>query len=248
MTRNSSPRPTNPWAYRPREAFVALRKLLADPERTEEVFAIVRALSGKTLLRGFLRFRDTAVGQRILAEKRNLIEVLSDRAWLRSLPAGSLGAHYLQFVESQNLSADGLVEASESDRGETYGDNPDIRRFGERMRDQHDLWHVTTGYWRDVKGEVCLLAFTVAQTKNPGLALITLAGILKIARGSGDWRIARAAWNGYRNGRRAAWLPATEWETMLAKPIGEVRRLLDLRQPRVYPDISEAEPAFVSFA
>ncbi len=234
---------TNPWALRPREALGALRKLLADPEQTEHVFTIIRALSGKTLLRGYLRFRKTAVGEHILAEKRNLIELLSDRDWLRSLPAGSLGAHYLQFVETENLSADGLVEASQTEEGEGYGDDANIRLYGERLRDQHDLWHVTTGYYRDVKGEVCLLAFTVAQTLNPGLALITLAGMIKIARETGDWRIVKAAWNGFLNGRRAAWLPATEWETMLQRPLNEARRMLKVRAPRVYPEITEVIPS-----
>jgi len=238
----------NPWALRPREALAALKKLLADPEATEHVFTIVRALSGKSLLRGFLRFRKTAVGERIVSEKRNLIDTLSNRDWLRSLPAGSLGAHYLQFVESQNLSADGLVEASQPEEDEAYGDDPNIRLYGERLRDQHDLWHVTTGYFRDVRGEVCLLAFTVAQTGNPGLALITLAGMLKTAGESKDWRIVKAALNGFMNGRRAAWLPATEWETMLARPLHEVRSMLKIRAPRVYPEISEGSPAYASFA
>jgi ubiquinone biosynthesis protein COQ4 len=238
----------NPWALRPREALAALKKLLADPEQTEHVFTIIRALSGKTLLRGFRRFRRTAVGERILAEKRNLIDTLSNREWLRSLPAGSLGAHYLHFVESENLTADGLVEASQTDDSAAYGGDENIRIYGERLRDQHDLWHVTTGYWRDVRGEVCLLALTVAQTMNPGLALITLAGMLKIARENKDWRIAKAVLNGFINGRRAAWLPATEWEVMLTRPLHEVRSMLKVRAPRVYPDISEAAPAFASFA
>jgi ubiquinone biosynthesis protein COQ4 len=236
---NTTQPATNPWAFRPRDAFHALKKLLADPEQTEHVFAIIRALSGKTLLRGYHRFSGTAVGKRILAEKSNLIEVLSNRPWLRTLPANSLGARYLNFVESQDLTADGLVEASMVDEPEHPGENPAIRHYGERLRDMHDLWHVTTGYGRDVKGEVCLLAFTVAQTMNPGLALIVMAGTLKIARESGDWRIARAAWNGFVNGRHAAWLPAADWEQLLTQPIETVRQTLRVRPPKIYPDITD---------
>lgn len=246
MTNTTSPSSSSlkndPWALRPREAFTALKKLLADPEQTEHVFTIVRALMGKTLLRGFRKFVGTESGRRILSEKRNLIELLSNREWLRSLPAGSLGAHYLHFVECENLSADGLVDASKAEEEATYGNDEGIRFYGERLRDQHDLWHVTTGYWRDVKGEVCLLAFTVAQTMNPGLALITIAGALKIAKESGDWRIARAAWNGFRNGRRAGWLPAAEWEVLLTKPLTEVRSMLNVKPPKVYPEITEFRP------
>jgi len=224
----------NPWSLHPRAAWDALRKLLADPEQTEHVFTIVRALSGKTVLRGFNRFSGTSTGRTILSEKRNLIDILSNRGYLRTLPADSLGAHYLKFVETENLSADGLVEASSTD--ESYR-NQNIQLYAERLRDMHDLWHVTTQHGRDVRGEVCLLAFTVAQTNNPGLALITLAGMLKIGRESGDWRIARAAWQGFRNGRRAAWLPAADWEKLLAQPIAAVRQTLNVNLPAVYSEI-----------
>ena len=231
MTSSAIPATGNPWSIQPRAAWNALRKLLSDPEQTEHVFTIIRALSGKTLLRGYNRFSGTSTGRAILSEKRNLIDILSDRDYLRTLPTESLGAHYLKFVETENLSADGLVEASNTD--EIYGAS-NITFYAERLRDMHDLWHVTTQHGRDVKGEVCLLAFTVAQTKNPGLALIALAGMLKIARENGDWRIAKAAWQGFRNGRRAAWLPAADWEKLLTQPLSTVRQTLNVNPPTIY--------------
>ncbi len=235
MTSPAIPATGNPWSMHPRAAWNALRKLLADPEQTEHVFTIVRALSGKTVLRGFNRFSGTSTGRAILSEKRNLIDILSNRDYLRTLPAESLGAHYLKFVETENLSADGLVEASDTD--EIYGES-DITLYAERLRDMHDLWHVTTQHGRDVKGEVCLLAFTVAQTNNPGLALIAFAGMLKIARESGDWRIAKAAWQGFRNGRRAAWLPAADWEKLLTQPLTTVRQTLSVNPPTIYSQLT----------
>ena len=230
-TRAPAPADHNPWALHPLEAWRALRKLLADPEQTEHVFTIVRSLSGKTILRGYNRFVATVTGRAILSEKRNLIEILGNRDYLRTLPANSLAAHYLRFVESENLSADGLVEASADDQ---VISNENLMRYSERLRDMHDLWHVTTQHGRDVKGEVCLLAFTVAQTKNPGLALITIAGMLKIAKESRNWGIAGAAWQGFRNGMRAAWLPAADWENLLTRPLDEVRQTLSINLPTRY--------------
>lgn len=240
MNSPAIPATGNPWSLHPRAAWNALRKLLADPEQTEHVFTILRALSGKTLLRGYNRFAGTSTGSAILSEKRNLIDILSNRDYLRSLPADSLGAHYLKFVETENLSADGLVEAS--DTAEDYGKS-NITQYAERLRDMHDLWHVTTQHGRDIKGEVCLLAFTVAQTNNPGLALIAFAGMLKIARGSGDWRIAKAAWQGFRNGRRAAWLPGADWEKLLTQPMDSVRQTLGVNQPTIYQELAAASAA-----
>jgi len=224
-------RERNPYSLRPREAFTALKSLLANPEETEHVFTIVRALSGKTLLKGYNRFTATPMGRRILEEDRDLIAVLQDREHLRTLPEGSLGRHYLEFVERENLTADGLVAASEREDGPM---NPSLARYATRLRDMHDLWHITCGYGRDVSGEACLLAFTVAQTRNPGLALIVIAGTLKIARGSGDKRIFRAVWNAFLIGRRAAWLPAADWERLLARPLEAVRAELGVSEPVVY--------------
>lgn len=229
-------RESNPYRLRPGEAITAIRALLRDPEDTAKVFVIVRALSGKTLLRGFNRFAATPTGRVILAENRALIEVLRNRDYLASLPAGSLGRAYLEFVTRENISADGLVDASMS--GE-YPAEEGLNLYATRLRDMHDLWHVITGYGRDTMGEVCLLGFTFGQTRNPGLGFIAVVGATKIAR-EADRRIFRALWAGYRAGRRAAWLPAADWETLLTRPLTEVRMNLGVSAPRVYPELRAA--------
>lgn len=226
----------DPHRLRPGEAIKALRALLRDPEDTGKVFVIVRALSGKTLLRGYNRFSPTAVGRRVLAGGAPLLDHLQDRDHLRSLPADSLGRAYLAFMETENISADGLVEASVNDAAPM---EEGLRRYGERLRDMHDLWHVTTGYGRDTMGEVCLLGFTFAQTRNPALAFIAVIGALKLAREQ-DKRVLSALWAGYRAGRRAQWLPAADWESLLAEPLDAVRRQLRVEAPKVYPQLRAA--------
>jgi len=218
----------------PLRAWRALRTLLNDPEDTEQVFVIVRALTGKSVLRAYNRFAATATGQAVLGEHRSLLSVLQDRQQLRQLGADSLGRAYLQFVEGENLTADGLVEASESGAG--MPDNENIARYTMRLRDSHDLWHTVTGYGRDTLGEVCLLGFTYAQTRNPGIAVIALAGALKHVRLLG-WRALRALWHGYRAGRRASWFPAADWEHLLTLPLDEVRRNLRVNPPVLYPEL-----------
>ncbi len=225
----------NKPSFRPLEAWSALKILINDPEDTAQVFKIVRALTGNSVMNGYKRFAATSTGDAILQENRQLLDTLSNREALRALPDGSFGRAYLRFVESESLSEDGLVEASESD--EAIKD-PQLALYANRVRDMHDLWHVLSGYGRDVMGEACLLAFSVAQLKNPGLAVIAIAGVLKIR--STDTRIARAAWSGYRAGQKAAWLPAQDWEALLAQPIDEVRQQLGIQEPRIYPEMREA--------
>lgn len=218
----------------PLVALQALRRLIADPEQTQEVFTVIRALSGPALQDSYIRFADTEVGQRILREDIDLLDTLQDQESLAALPANTLGRHYLNFVTSQNISADGLVEASED--GEFNQLEGGIKRFGMRQRDMHDLWHTLTQYGRDELGEVCLLAFTYAQTKNRGVGVICLTGCLKLVEHYG-MGVFKAAWHAYRDGKKAAWLPAQDWEHLLSLPIDQVRQTLHLQAPEEYREL-----------
>jgi ubiquinone biosynthesis protein COQ4 len=216
---------------RPLEAVAALRRLVADPEQTEEVFVIMRALSGNALADGHARFAKTPLGAAALRAERDLLDTLCDRAALRRLPEGSLGRAYLDFVERAGIDAEGLVDASEA-TAKDYGDLTESEgRYARRLRDQHDLWHVLTGYSTQPYGEVCVVSFSYPQTKNLGFAAIALIGALKIAKESGSRQIFRDAWQAYRRGRHAAWLPGEDWESLLARPLEEVRARLHI-EPR----------------
>ena len=219
----------------PLVAWRALRRLIADPEQTQEVFTVIRALSGPALENGLARFSETEVGQRVLAEDIDLLDTLMDREKLATLPQSSLGQKYLSFVTSENISADGLVEASEEDGEYAYIEG-DLLRFAMRQRDMHDLWHTVTEYGRDELGEACLLAFTYAQTQNRGIGVICLAGCMKLSETYGTG-VFGAAWRAYQAGKRAAWLPGQDWEALLAKPITEVRRELNIEAPDAYVEL-----------
>ena len=122
---------------------------------------------------------------------------------------------------------------SASEEGEETYANAQLARYGKRLRDQHDLWHVLTDYGRDKLGELCLLAFTYAQTRNRGIGLIVMVGAYKFSQGIGT-RVLRAARRGYRDGRRTAWLPGQDWEALLPRPLDEVRRELGIEPPIAY--------------
>src|SRR5512147_2208250 len=82
---------------RPIEAVKAVRRLMADPQATQEVFVILRAMRGRSGIILFNRFRQSAMGARILREKRSLFATLSDNAALAALPMDSLGHAYHRF-------------------------------------------------------------------------------------------------------------------------------------------------------
>lgn len=218
----------------PMKAIRAVRALIANKEDTGQVFKIIDALSGGADERMFNKFMATGSGKRIVAEKRDLIALLNDRERLSKLPEGTLGRTYYEFMAEENLTADGLVAASK-EAPRLYEEMPEgAEIFSNRMRDSHDLWHVTTGYGRDGLGELCLLAFTYAQTRNRGIGFIVLVGARvasKEAPGIGVWKAIR---EGYRHGKAASWLPAADWEALLELPLAEVRRQLGIATPATY--------------
>ena len=195
--------------FRPFTALRAAGRLLRDPEDTRQVFVVMTALRGRSGRRVFDRFLATPVGASVVSERRQLLDRLQDRAGLAALPEGSLGRTYLALMEGEQLTADGLVEASEAGRLGVV--SPTAVLFRDRMRDMHDLTHVVTGYGRDGLGELCLLAFMFRHTGNLGGALIALMGLGRHGRrprtGRGGpcgrrhaWRTCRAPSG--RSGRR----------------------------------------------
>lgn len=218
-------------------ALRALRELIDNPEDTPRVFEIVRALGRPALRRGLRRFRTTEVGRRVLRDRIDLIDTLRDRESLAAMPAGTLGRSYYDFIYGESLAADSLVAASMEQGVEAYDfKDSDLKRFGERMRDQHDLWHTVTQYGRDPFGELCLLAFSYAQLKNRGIGLIVVVGTFRAVRQLG-LRALKAVWCAYRAGRHASWLPGEDWAANLQVPVAEVRRQLAIKPPAEYREV-----------
>jgi len=220
----------------------AIRKLIADKEDTKQVFVILEALAGNSGLRSFKRFQKTAHAQDILAAKKPLVDYLKDRAWLESLPAGSLGRAYARFTEVEEISADGLTEASEEGRDEMREMSAAQIKYHERQRDAHDLWHVSTGYGRDPLGELCLLAVTWRQLGNLGILVIILFGYLSSRQDAPNLPIGRAIMEGFRLGRLAKGLPGAHWEHLLTQPLEEVRAQLGIQTPKRYRAIIDTTP------
>lgn len=216
----------------PLRALRAIRELIRNPDDTAKVFDIIAALSGNAGERSFQRFLRTPEGQRILTERRDLLATLDDHESLKRLPAGTLGREYAEFVEREQITGQGLADASMTAERRERTLDPDRELFYARLRDMHDLWHVATGYSRDLIGEAALLAFSYAQTRNRGVGFIVAVAWLKAGREVPYARPLIA--DGYRRGKRAAWLPGQDWEWLLTQPLTAVRERLALGAPPAY--------------
>ena len=213
----------------PIQAWRAFRRLMANPGDTREVFTIFRALRGASGLQSFRRFAGSASGAGLLARRPSLIASLNDRAALARLPEGSMGRAYLAFMEEENLSADGLVEASRTADWDTDVVPPEMDFFRARMRDAHDLTHILTGYGRDPLGELSLLTFMYRHTRNLGMIFMVAMSWLRLPKA------ARAAVKeGWRNGAKARWFQNLDFETLLPRPLADVRAELGIVAPTAY--------------
>lgn len=220
-----------------REAWRGLNALMADKEDTSQVFRIMKALTGKSLWKQYLRFTKTETGQKVLENQIDLLDTLSDRDALAKLPAGSLGRVYLNFMIREGITAEGLVEASEDAAREF--ENDDFARYVFRTREMHDLWHVVTGYGRDGIGEVCVVAFSYPQTKSLGFGAIALMGLKEYTGLFPRRGLMGIVWQAYQIGRKAAWLPGADWEHLLTLPLEEVREILNISEPTKYQRIDD---------
>jgi ubiquinone biosynthesis protein COQ4 len=216
-------------------AFRALRRLLADGDDTVQVFRIMRALNGDTSHRNYRRLIGTAQGGRLAYARVELAPRLCDRAWIGSFPEGSVGAAYRIFLDRTGYSADGLAELSLAETEIPANLEHPYAWFGRRERDVHDLWHVLTGYEADEPlGEACLVAFSFAQTGGLGWAFIGAGAALKSLRITGNTAFARAVWEGWRHGRRAAWLHAEDYEALMGETLEAARARLRIAEPVRY--------------
>jgi len=227
-----------PQKIRPLTAFRAFRKLIRNKEDTAQVFEIMKALSGRSVSRGYFRMLRTVEGGRQAFLREELAHKLDDPAWLAQFAPGTVGAAYRVFREARGFTADGLAEAEREVISFVDAPHP-IIWYSRRLRDVHDIWHVLTGYGTDALGEACVVSFSYGQTKNTGFAFIGWGAAREIQREVGSIPARKAAFQAWRNGRAARWLPGLDYEALFAEPLEAARARLGIRPATVYAAVPE---------
>src|SRR3990167_2113502 len=226
-----------PARFQPFKAWNHMQKLIADKEDTEQVFHIIEALNGRSFERNFWAFAETQEGQKQLAEKPYLPPLLDDHSWIRDLPEGTVGRAYVEFMEREGLTAQGLVDESLKFRSKAHDFEDDYQWYGNRLRDTHDLFHVLSGYNRDALGEASLLAFTYSQQPGLGVIFISYMGCRTIAKHAPKGaRIMDCFWEGKRNGAAAGKIVQQDIAALLHEPLDEARARLGIQRPVIYEE------------
>lgn len=225
--------------YRPFHALVSSLKLIANKEDTRQVFEVVTALSRDSSRRLFKRFIATPYGRRVVTEPVEIEKILGDFARLRAMAPGTVGRAYVDFMELEGLTPQGLIDAAD-EAGVGLMDYPDLKAFARAFRHleiNHDLWHVLTGYGRDPLGEICNLVFTRRQTGNPGLKLLIRMGLLALKLERWSFPALKAAAEARRMGDAVNFLLQHDVEAMLEEPLADVRKRLGIFTPAIYAAI-----------
>ncbi len=220
--------------FQPLKAWGHFRNLVADKEDTEQVFHIIRSLSGSGFEKRAREFWNTDAGKKMLTDRQGLVEMLDDHASLRKLPMGSVGQAYCDFMEKEGLTAQGLVDEYDKFSDKTEKHNDLVELYGNRQRDTHDLHHILTGYGRDALGEQCVLAFSYAQNPNLGVLFIAYAGGLEIKKGLKNIPIFKAIRQAQKNGKAAQKIVHQDIRALLAEPLADARKRLGIAEPTAY--------------
>jgi ubiquinone biosynthesis protein COQ4 len=227
-----------PQRLEPLRAFRAFRKLIRNKEDTAQVFEIMRALSGRSIGRGYNRMLKSLEGGRQAFLREELAHKLDDPDWLSRFEPGSLGAAYRAFREARGFTAEGLADEARKVAPLVDAQHP-VVWYSRRIRDVHDVWHVLTGYGTDALGEACVVSFSYAQTRNLGFAFIGWGAAREVQREAPSVPARRAVWQAYRNGRAARWLPGLDYEALFEQPLEAVRERLNIRTATVYEGVPD---------
>lgn len=221
--------------FRPLKALHHFRKLIDDKEDTEQVFHIIEALRDNRFARSAEHFYQSPTGQRMLEQNEYLPRLLDDHDRLRKLPANSVGQAYVRFMEKEGLTAQGLVDEFDKFRSGQPRYDDMLERYSNRLRDTHDLFHVLTGYGRDALGEQCVLAFSYSLNPSWGVLFIAWAGARELKKqvttGAPIYAAVREA---QRIGRAAINIAHEDIEALLALPLAEARKKLNIAEPVTY--------------
>lgn len=220
---------------RPLTSLKHFRNLIADKEDTEQVFHITNNLRGRRYIKDAITFLQSDAGRALRARGECLPDILDNHAALWKLSVGSLGRVYVEFMEREGLTANGLVDESKkfSSKMPHYADQ--IEWFNNRLRDTHDMNHILTGYGRDPLGEQCVLAFSYSQNFSLGFYFIAYAGGHEVKRRApSNTPVFSAIREAQRNGAKAKIVGHQDIAALLPVPLEEVRALLNIAPPTQY--------------
>ncbi|KAI0183833.1 ubiquinone biosynthesis protein COQ4, mitochondrial [Xylaria flabelliformis] len=205
-----------------------------DPRRGDLIAALGEATAtpyfANRLRRAMLA---NSTGRRILRDRPRITSTSLDLPRLRALPASTVGATYVAWLDREGVTPDTRA-------GVRYVDDEECAYVIQRYRESHDFYHALTGLPVVREGEVALKAFEFANTLLPmtGLSVLAVA-TLKSAERRRFWSIY-GPW-AVRNGLRSDEVINVYWEEELETDVNALRARLGIEAPPDLRDIRKRE-------
>lgn len=200
------------------------------------VYRAERLFNESVFDRKFKEFCETEVAQKVFSAPRELIDIQCDREYLSSLPKGSLGREFLEFMDENLDFYAGYLYDGYRKEWEDYLDSEEKRRFSSRMFACHDFTHLVIGWNRMILGEAHAAAFHSVREQNDSnsfKALIKVGyfKVLKTTKSIKTTLMFKKSIDEAREvAKKIAWLPTVDWESMMSWPLESVRRELNIAE------------------
>ncbi|CAD6185224.1 unnamed protein product [Caenorhabditis auriculariae] len=190
---------------------------IVDPRRGD----MVAAMGETTAIGPKNEWKNDVVGRRLLREKPRISNKTIDRNYLTSLPQGTLGKEYSNFLENLKTSPDARPVVK-------YINNLEHLYVMQRYRETHDFTHVALQMKTNMLGEVAVKYFEGIQL---GLPMCVTGGVFGGARLLTKhrqeflqrylpWVIDQAS--------HARLFITYDWENQFEKSLEEVQQELDI--------------------
>jgi len=220
------------------KAWHYLQRLKRNKEKTSEIFHVFEALPWFGCTKAACAFLQTPRGRQLYAQEPYLPDILDDHAALRRYPPGTFAHDYCDYMESEGLSAAGLVAEYEDWRGGRPRLDDQVEWYVDRLRDTHDLLHILTGFGRDALGEECVAGFVYHQRRSIGHIFLAYVGGMVLKRHvKGRAPVMRAVYEARQIGKHCSRICEESILELLAMPIEAVRARLGIRPAYYYHEV-----------
>ncbi|KAJ3055156.1 Ubiquinone biosynthesis protein [Rhizophlyctis rosea] len=202
-------------------AFSSAFTAIADPTRQDAVATLAETTSTYTLPLLRSKMLSDPTGRRILRTKPLVSSKTLDLPHLRSLPPGTFGREYMNFLDGQGVSPD----TREPIR---YIQNPELSYILTRYRQSHDFYHTLANLGVSVPEELAIKYFEFVQTGLPMTLLSSLVGPLRLTKEE-----RRVLFDVYvpwavQCGGKAKFLMNVYWEEWMDEKVDVVRKELGI--------------------
>jgi ubiquinone biosynthesis protein COQ4 len=202
-------------------AYKAFKKLRKNVSNTIFIFEILHALNPPSLRWSLKKLLETESGGEVAYNSEEVSDYFST---LSERPEGSVGKECYKLFPNQEILL--KISRRKSSNSKWIEAKHPYNWMARRYRDTHDTWHTLTSYPTTEIGEMCLAAFSFAQTKSLGWMMICLLVMIKY--GIFNPEIISMVRLAYLRGKNAKFLLSENYDDLFSEDLETARKRLNI--------------------